>query len=149
VLSMVLTVVICLAFLAGFLALTDWISVRALRYRLDENGFSFVGLLRRKTIPYWQIESVRSLSWRDFLLDISTYAHFYVHWYNNRVLTRTFVALRQRDGKVLMCSPDDPDGFVRFITERIAGTAPPKLPDHEVLTDPVSLTELPPNRLRR
>ena len=125
----ILTVIIVIVTSVGFVALTDFVSVHSMHYRLDESGLAFVGVLwRPKPIPYWQIESAQVISWLDFLLD-SELSGFKVRWYTTRTLTRHLVVVRHRDGKVFMVTPDDPDAFVRVVTERIAGTAPPRLED--------------------
>ncbi len=125
----ILTVLIVIVTVAGFLALTDFVRVRSMHYELDESGLAFVGVLGRpKPIPYWQIESARVISWLDFLLD-SDLSGFKVRWYTTRTLTRHLVVVRHRDGKVFMLTPDDPSAFVRTVSERIAGTAPPRLED--------------------
>ena len=114
------------------MALVDFISGRVLHYRFDADGVSLVGPLGRWTVPYWQIESVRSLAWIDCWLDPSL-SGFKLRWWTTRILTRKLVVVRHRDGRALMCSPDDPDDFVRLVNARIAGTAPPRLPDQQVL----------------
>jgi hypothetical protein len=95
-------------------------------YRLDEQGLSVDGdLWWRKPIPYWQIESAKVISWWDwFRLDRE------VTWFKRRGYGRTFtlkfVAVRHRDGRVFVLTPNDPEAFVRTLNDRIAGTAPPK-----------------------
>ena len=128
--ELILTVFIVILVGVGFLALTDFVRVRSMHYRLDESGLGFVGVFwRPKPIPYWQIESARVASWLDLLLD-GELSGFKVRWYTTRALTRYLVVVRLRDGRMFMLTPDDPDAFVRAVTARIAGTAPPSLDDH-------------------
>jgi len=125
----ILAVLIVVVMVAGFLAFADFVRVRSMHYRLDESGLAFVGVLwRPKPIPYWQIESARVISWLDFFLD-SDLSGFKVRSYTTRTLTRHLVVVRHRDGKVFILTPDDPGAFVRTVSERIAGTAPPRLED--------------------
>ncbi len=98
---------------------------RQLRCRLEEEGLSLLGGLRKKTIPYWQIESAKLISWMDWLLDGSLSGFGVRRW--GRTFARRFVLVRQRDGKVYILTPEDPEGFVRTVDNRIAGTAPPKV----------------------
>ena len=126
----IVTVVICIAVVVGFIAFMDYVRVHSMHYRLGESGLAFVGVLwRPKPIPYWQIESARVISWLDYLLDGELNNWFKVRSYTTRCLTRKFVIVRHRDGRVFILTPDDPETFVRTLTDRIAGTAPPKLPD--------------------
>src|SRR5437016_5776251 len=82
----VLTVLICVAALVGFVAIFEFIQLRFVHYRLDEQGLSVDGdLWWRKPIPYWQIESARVISWWDWLrLDRE------VSWFKLRGYGRTF-----------------------------------------------------------
>ena len=128
--ELILTVLIVIVVGVGFLALTDFVRVRFMHYRLDASGLDLVGVLwRPKPIPYWQIESARVVSWLDLLLD-GELSGFNVRWYTTRTLTRHLVVVRHRDGRMFMLTPDDPGAFVRAVTARIAGTAPPRLDDH-------------------
>ncbi len=132
--DVVLTVLIVAGGTAGFIALGDIISVRLWREQLDEQGLSLSGLFRHKTIPYWQIESVQTMSYFDLLLDESL-SGFRLRWWNTRTIARKLVVVRHRDGKAFVCTPDDPTAFVRTVTERIAGTAPPKLLESQRVVD--------------
>jgi hypothetical protein len=127
--DVVLTVLICAACAAGFVALADFISVRLWHEQLDEQGLSLSGLFRHKAIPYWQIESVQSI-WLDFFQDESL-SGFRVRWWTTRCFVLRLVVVRHRDGKALICTPEDPAAFVRTLTERIGGAAPPKLPQSQ------------------
>ena len=136
VIESILTVLIVIAAGVGFLAFTDFVRVHSMHYQLDDAGLAFVGVLwRPKPIPYWQIESVRLVSWADFLRDAlldlfrvkGLLEGFNTRWYNTRTLSRTLVVVRHRDGREFMLTPDDPITFVRKVTERIAGTAPPRM----------------------
>lgn len=130
------TVLICVAFLVGFVAITDFVNTRFVHYRLDERGLSVDGSLWwRKPIPYWQIESAKVISWSDYFLLDREASWFKQRNYATRVLTRKFVLVRHRDGRVFILTPEDPETFVRIVTERIAGTKPPKLPDPDGLDD--------------
>ena len=107
-----------------FIAITGFIPNRFVHYRLDEQGLSVDGdLWWRKPIPYWQIESAKVISWRDcFRLDRE------VGWlktrsYTTRAFTRKYVAVRHRDGRVFVLTPDHPETFVRTLNDAIAGTA--------------------------
>jgi hypothetical protein len=125
----ILTVAICIAAGFGFWAFMDYVRVHSMHYRLDEQGLSVDGdLWWRKPIPYWQIESARVISWLDRFLDVDRglSSWFKVRDYTTRGLTRRFVIVRHRDGRVFILTPDDPEAFVRTVTERIAGTSPPK-----------------------
>ena len=122
-----LTVLIVIAAAVGFVAFMDFVRVHSMRYRLDETGLAFEGVLwRPKPIPYWQIESARVISWLDQLLDTELNL-FKVRRYDTRVLTRKLVIVRHRDGRAFVLTPDEPERFVATINARIAGTAPPKL----------------------
>jgi hypothetical protein len=126
----VLTVLICVAFVVGFVAITEFIQIRFVHYRLDEQGLSVDGTLWwRKAIPYWQIESAKVISWLDHLLLDIEVSWFKIRSYTTREFTRKFVAVRHRDGRVFILTPDHPEAFVRTLNDRIAGTAPPKLSD--------------------
>jgi len=132
----ILTVLILIAVGVGFFAFMDFVRVHSMHYELDDAGLAFVGVLwRPKPIPYWQIESVRLVSWADFLQDAffdlfrvkGLLEGFNTRWYTTRTLCRTLVVVRHRDGREFILTPDDPITFVRTVTERIAGTAPPKM----------------------
>ena len=128
----ILTVVICIAAAFGFWALMDYVRVHSMHYRLDEAGLTFVGVLwGPKPIPYWQIESARVMSWLDRFLDPDRELRswFKVRDYTTRGLTRKFVIVRHRDGRVFILTPEDPEAFVRTVTQKIAGTSPAKLED--------------------
>jgi len=124
--DVVLTVLICVAVLVGFVAIFEWIQIRFVHYRLDEQGLSVDGdLWWRKPIPYWQIESVKVISWLDWLLTDREVSWFKRRFYA-RTFARRFVTVRHRDGRVFILTPHDPETFVSTLNDRIAGTAPPK-----------------------
>jgi hypothetical protein len=132
----ILTVLIVIAMSVGFWALMDFVRVHSMHYRLDESGLTFVGVLwRPKPIPYWQIESARVISWLDYLLLDREVSWFKTRSYETRGLTRKFVIVRHRDGRVFILTPDDPETFVGTLNDRIAGTAPPTLSDRDMSHD--------------
>jgi len=145
----VLAVVTIIVGFVGFLAFADFVRVHSMTYRLDETGLTFVGVLwRPKPIPYWQIESVRVLSWLDYFLLDRDVSWFNTRMYTTRNLTRKFVAVWHRDGRVFILTPDDREAFVGTLNQRIAGTAPPKLADRSSssapsLSDDVSFHKVP------
>ncbi len=131
----ILTVLIVLVAGVGFFAFMDFVRVHSMHYELGESGLAFVGVLwRPKPIPYWQIESARVISWLDRLFLDREVNWFKIRSYTTREFTRTFVVVRHRDGRAFILSPDDPKTFVATLNERIAGTAPPKLGDGDVIT---------------
>ena len=126
-LQVILTVIAIAAFV-GFWPFMDFVRVHSMHYRLDDQGLSVDGdLWWRKPIPYWQIESAKVISWWGYLLIDREVSWFKQRNHATRGLTRKFVTVRHRDGRVFILTPDHPDVFVRTLNDRIAGTAPPKI----------------------
>ena len=153
-LTLTLTVAICIAFATGFCATVQFVTVRVLKYRLDEDGLSvvFLGRFRYARVSYSDISDVRVISWADLYFDQTLARGIRLRWWTNRFFTRKLVAVGLKDRRDIMLSPPNADAFTTQLADRVRAERhrdPPLIDGAEPLG--VARTDMPatPSRVPR